>query len=87
MRIGTSIVLSRVADSIGEESSSVNEGSSSFTRSVFDALKAPTLSDLTWKRSVHCNLPPKGKHTSHKKFSEGKQEHVGMEALKTNQTR
>ena len=61
MRIGTSIVLSRVADSIGEESSSVNEGSSSFTRSVFDALKAPTLSDLTWKRSVHCNLPPKGK--------------------------
>ena len=31
-------------------------------RSVFDALKAPTFSDLTWKRSVHCNLPPKGKH-------------------------
>ena len=25
--------------------------------------------------------------TSHKKFSEGKQTHVGMEALKTNQTR
>ena len=25
--------------------------------------------------------------TSHKKFSEGKQVHVGMEALKTNQTR
>ena len=25
--------------------------------------------------------------TSHKKFSEEKQEHVGMEALKTNQTR
>ena len=24
--------------------------------------------------------------TSHKKFSEGKQAHVGMEALKTNQT-
>ena len=25
--------------------------------------------------------------TSHKKFSEGKKAHVGMEALKTNQTR
>ena len=25
--------------------------------------------------------------TSHKKFSEGRQAHVGMEALKTNQTR
>ena len=69
------MVLGRVADSIGEKSSSVNEvpssvnegpssvieGSSSSTRSVFDAMKAQTLSDLTWKRSVHCNLPPKGK--------------------------
>ena len=26
-------------------------------------------------------------YTSHKKFSEGKQAHVGMETLKTNQTR
>ena len=26
-------------------------------------------------------------YTSHKKFSEGKQAHVGMEALKTNRTR
>ena len=42
-------------------SSSVNEGLSSSTRSVFDALKAPALSDLTRKRSVHCNPPPKGK--------------------------
>ena len=57
-----------MADSIGEGllsvnegPSSVNEGSSSSTRSVFDALKAPALSDLTWKRSVHCNSPPKGK--------------------------
>ena len=32
---------------------------SSSTRSVFDALKAPPLSDLTRKRSVHCNPPPK----------------------------
>ena len=29
--------------------------------SIFDALKAPTLSDLTRKRRVHCNPPPKGK--------------------------
>ena len=69
------MVLGHVADLIGEQSSTVNkvpssvnerpssviEGSSSSTRFVFDALKAPTLSDLTWKRSVHCNLPPKGK--------------------------
>ena len=50
----------RMADSIGEGSSSVNEGpssvnegSSSSTKSVFDALKAPALSDLTRKRNVH----------------------------------
>ena len=28
---------------------------------IFDALKVQALSDLTWKRSVHCNPPPKGK--------------------------
>ena len=38
---------------IGERLSSVNEGSSSSTRSVFDALKR--------KMSVHCNPLPKGK--------------------------
>ena len=53
--------VQRMAYSIGERSSSVNKGSSSFTRSMFDALKAPALSDLTRKRSVHCNPPPKGK--------------------------
>ena len=52
----------RMADSIGEGSSSVNEGLSSSTRSVFDVLKAQALSDLTRKRSVHCNPPPNGKH-------------------------
>ena len=46
-----------MADSIGERPSSVNEESSSSTRSVFDALKAPALSDLTQKRSVRCNPP------------------------------
>ena len=30
-------------------------------RSVFDALKVQALSDLTRKRRVHCNPPPKGK--------------------------
>ena len=57
-----------MADSIGEGLSSVNkgplsvnEGSSYSTRSVIDALKAPALSDLTRKRSVHCNPLPKGK--------------------------
>ena len=49
------------SSSIDKGPSSVNEGSSSSTRSVFDALKAPALSDLTRKRSVHCNPPPKGK--------------------------
>ena len=49
----------RLADSIGEGSSSVNEGSSSSTRYVFDALMAQALSDLTRKRSVHCNPLPK----------------------------
>ena len=44
-----------------EGSSSVSEESSTSTRSVFDALKASALSDLTRKRSVHCNPPPKGK--------------------------
>ena len=48
--------------SVNEGPSSVNEGSSSSTRSIFDALKATTLSDLTRKRSVLCNSPPKGKH-------------------------
>ena len=42
--------------------SNANEGSSSFTKSVFDALMAQALSDLMRKKSVHCNLPPKGKH-------------------------
>ena len=58
-----------MAHSIGEGSSSVNEGPSSvieglssFMRSALDALKAPAVSDLTWKKSVHCNSPPKGKH-------------------------
>ena len=55
----------RMADSISEGSSSVNEGPSSLNSSsmrfVFDALKAQALSDLTRKRSVHCNPPPKGK--------------------------
>ena len=57
-----------IADSIGEGllsankgPLSVNEGSSSSTRSVIDALKAPALSDLTRKRSVQCNPLPKGK--------------------------
>ena len=57
-----------MADSIGEGLSSankgplsVNEGLLSSMRSVIDALKAPPLSDLTWKRSVHCNPLPKGK--------------------------
>ena len=45
--------------SVNEGPPSVNEGSSSSTRSVFDALKAPALSDLTRKMSVHCNPPPK----------------------------
>ena len=55
-------------DLIGEGSSSVNkgplsvnEGSSSSMRFVIDALKAPALSDLTRKKSVHCNLLRKGK--------------------------
>ena len=44
-----------------------SEGSSSVAvdanerLSIFDALKAPALSDLTRKRRVHCNPPPKGK--------------------------
>ena len=55
-----------MADSLVQDS----EGSSSVTVdanerssiSMFDALKAPVLSDLTRKRRVHCNPPPKGKH-------------------------
>ena len=50
------VCIYRLANSSDEGPSSVNEGSSSSTRSVFDALKAPALSDLTRKRSVHCNL-------------------------------
>ena len=42
-------------------SEGVNEGLSSSTKSLFDALRAPPLSHLTRKRSVHCNPPPKGK--------------------------
>ena len=42
-----------------EEPSGVNEGLSSSTKSLFDALRAPPLSHLTQKRSVHCNPPPK----------------------------
>ena len=59
---GTWTRVYRMADSIGEGSSSINKGSSSSTRSVFDSLKAQALSDLTRKRSVHCNPPPNGKH-------------------------
>ena len=47
--------------SVSEEPSGVNEGLSSSTKSLFDALRAPPLSHLTRKRSVHCNPPPKGK--------------------------
>ena len=60
-----------MAHSIGEGSSSVkeglssvNEGSPSFTRSVFDAVKAPALSDLTRKRSVHCKRRTRGEGSS-----------------------
>ena len=45
---------------VNEGPSSINEGSSGSTRSVFESLKALALSDLTRKRSVHCNPPPKG---------------------------
>ena len=54
------------------------EGSSSSTRSVFHALKAPTLSDLTRKGSVHCNPPPKGKRRAH---GEGSSEPKSITAL------
>ena len=46
---------------VSEEPSGVNEGLSSSTKSLFDALRAPPLSHLTRKRSVHCNPPPKDK--------------------------
>ena len=53
------------SSSVNEGLSSVNEGSSSSKGFVFDALKIPALSDLTRKRSVHCNPPPKGKRRAH----------------------
>ena len=84
MRIELERYLDRVycmADSIGEGSLSVSKGSSSInkvwsssTRSVFDALKAPALSDLTQKRSVHCNPPPKGKRRARGDSGEGSSE-------------
>ena len=37
---------------------------------VFNALKAPALSDLT-RKSVHCNPPPKGKCRARGKGSSG----------------
>ena len=43
-------------------------------------LSLPFLNDNTKRKK-------KATETSHKKFSEGKQVHVGMEASKTNQTR
>ena len=46
--------------SVHEEPSNV--GLPSSTKTLFDALRAPALSDLTRKRSVHCNPLPKGKH-------------------------
>ena len=53
--------LSEKSSSTKEGPSTVTEGLSSSSRSVFDALKAPALSDLTRKRSVQCNPLPKGK--------------------------
>ena len=41
----------------------------------------PFLNDIKKKKDKNAT------DTSHKKFSEGKQAHVGMEALKTNRTR
>ena len=60
----------------------INAGSSSFTRSVFDALKAPALRDLTWKRSVHCNLQPKGKHRARGKGSSGPKNFIALQRVK-----
>ena len=56
------IELERYLDRVYCMADSIGEGSSSSTRSVFDALKVQALSDLMCKRSVHCNPPPKGKH-------------------------
>ena len=54
-----------MADSLEQDSkasSSVAVGANErWSISIFDALKAPSLSDLTRKRRVHCNAPPKGK--------------------------
>ena len=55
------IELERYLDCVYRMADSIGKGSSSSTRSVFDALKAQALSDLTRKRSAHCNPPPKGK--------------------------
>ena len=67
-------------DEVSEGTSSVNVGTSnvddalsSSTRSVFEALRAPPLTELTRKRSVHCNPPPKGKRRARGEgFSEPK---------------
>ena len=40
---------------------SVSEGLPTSTKSLIDALRVPALSDLTRKRAIHCNPPPKGK--------------------------
>jgi len=53
--------VSTTSHSVHEEPSNVDKGLPSSTKTLLDALRAPALSDLTRKRSVHCIPPPKGK--------------------------
>ena len=41
---------------------------------IFDALKVQALSDVAWKRSVHCNPPPKGKRRARGDSGKGSSE-------------
>ena len=61
---GSGHEVSEGTSSINVGTSNVDDALSSSTRSVFEALRAPPLTELTQKRSVHCNPPPKGKRST-----------------------
>ena len=61
----TSSTVSTVVDSDTSSASDTEEGTIvSPVVSMLDKLRSPTVSSLSRKRSVHCNLPPSGKKRS-----------------------
>ena len=69
--------LEHYAKPQGEE----QPGEGHVATSILYALKAPALSDLTRKRKVHCNPPPKGKRGARGEGSSERHCHTASEGV------